>query len=354
MVILNQLHLNRCSGIIHKPSDLTCALEVLVSFIDRGNKLERVLGLLALSHSTITPLHQSELSANLEALTVRLLNDQVTSIHNSFVANVVLWMQWLCTCLRRLRSITNGQLDASRLTDACITWDDGIQNLLIHGPNLVPFHVYRVLGRALVKHEILEGFGSHTSAHDTLYSGEARIIPPINVIVLDEPAELALRKTCAQKVQLGEVIDYDGAEVECLLHPGIEPITIPILDCPQCVCHSFDGVDDGACEVIRWVRLELLSGPMVRDVFSTVEHWVTQTLDLVLHVELRPDAVVLVLAGKHALEQTHVLLWCVVTCLRIHTSISLVLHFFSGQVVRICLSLLNELLHIVLKHLEVV
>ena len=120
------------------------------------------------------------------------------------------------------------------------------------------------------------------------------------------------------------------------------------------MCHTFDGVDDGAGEVIRWVRLELLSGPMVRDVFSTVEHWVTQTLDLVLHVELRPDAVVLVLAGKHALEQTHILLWGVVTCLRIHTCISLVLHFFSGQVVRVGLSLLNELLHIVLKHLEVV
>ena len=113
MVILNQLHLNRGSGVIHKPCDLAGALEVLVSLIDRSDKLERVLGLLAMCYGTIAPFHESELSANLEALTVLLLNDQVTSIHNCFVANVVLRMQGLGASLGRLRPITNGQLDAS-------------------------------------------------------------------------------------------------------------------------------------------------------------------------------------------------------------------------------------------------
>ena len=120
------------------------------------------------------------------------------------------------------------------------------------------------------------------------------------------------------------------------------------------MCHTLDRVDNGTGEVVRWVRFVGVSGAMVGNVFSTVEDGITQTLNLVLHVELRPDAVVLVLAGKHSIKQCHVLLWRIVACLRLHSSVSLVLHFLGRQVVRVSLSILNELLHVVLEHLEVV
>ena len=85
--------------------------------------------------------------------------------------------------------------------------------MLVDGPNLVPLHIYRVLRGSLVKHEILECFRGHTTAHDALNSGETRIVPSIDVIVLDEPAELALRKTCAEQVQLGEIVDNDRTKI---------------------------------------------------------------------------------------------------------------------------------------------
>ena len=118
--------------------------------------------------------------------------------------------------------------------------------------------------------------------------------------------------------------------------------------------HTLDGVDNGTGKVVRWVSFVGVSGAMVGNVFSSVEDGITQTLNLVLHVELRPYAVVLVLTGEHTLKQCHVLLQCVISCLRLHSSVPLVLHFLGRQVVRVSFSLLNELLHVILEHLEVV
>ena len=120
------------------------------------------------------------------------------------------------------------------------------------------------------------------------------------------------------------------------------------------MCYTLDRVDNRTGKVVRWVSFVGVSSAMVRNVFCTVEDGITQTLNLVLHVELSPDAVVLVLTSEHTLKQCHVLLWCVVSCLRLHSSVPLVLHFLGRQVVRVRLSLLNELLHVVLEHLEVV
>ena len=92
----------------------------------------------------------------------------------------------------------------------------------------------------------------------------------------------------------------------------------------------------------------------MRDVLGAVKDRVSQTLYLVLHVELGTDAEVRILSLTHTIEQLKISLDSVTSSLTFDTSISLLLHLLGRQVVSVGLTLLNELTHVILDRVEVV
>ena len=66
-------------------------------------------------------------------------------------------------------------------------------------------------------------------------------------------------------------------------------------------------VNNGTGEVIGGVGLESITSSMMRDILSAVEDWVTQTLNLVLHVQLCTNAVIFVRSRDHTLKNLQVL-----------------------------------------------
>ena len=120
--------------------------------------------------------------------------------------------------------------------------------------------------------------------------------------ILDEPSQFALGKTRAHQVKLGEVVDDDWAESQCLLNPFVEGVAIAVFNGSQCMRHTLMRVNNGTGEVIGGVGLESITGSVMRDVLSAVKDWVTQALDLVLHVQLCTNAVVFVRSCDHALK----------------------------------------------------
>lgn len=78
-------------------------------------------------------------------------------------------------------------------------------------------------------------------------------------------------------------------------------------------------------------------------VLASVEHGVSEALDLVLHVQLGSDAVSLDLSSEHIVEDLHVLFGSVRAVLGFDTVVSLELHLLGGSVVSISVALLDEL-----------
>ena len=143
-------YLDSRSRIVADPGNLGSALEVLITLIDCREKLKAVTVLLTACDRRITPFHKREFCANLEVFCVVALDDQVFTVHDSFVADgCILGMQWLRASFQLLRAILNGQLDAGRLSDASIARYNRVQNLLVDRPDFVPLHINRVSRRAL-------------------------------------------------------------------------------------------------------------------------------------------------------------------------------------------------------------
>ena len=138
------------SRIVADPGDLGRALEILITLINCREKFKAVTVLLAACDRRITPFHEREFCADLEVFCIIALNDQVFTVHDSFVAyGCILGMQGLRASLQLFRTVLNGQLDAGRLSDASKARYDRVQNLLVDRPDFVPLHINRVFRRAL-------------------------------------------------------------------------------------------------------------------------------------------------------------------------------------------------------------
>ena len=133
------------SRIVADPGNLGRALKVLITLINCREKLKAVTVLLTACDRRITPFHECEFCADLEVFCIIALDDQVFTVHDSFVAyGCILGMQGLRASFQLLRTIFNGQLDAGCLSDASIARYNRIQNLLVDRPDFVPLHINRV------------------------------------------------------------------------------------------------------------------------------------------------------------------------------------------------------------------
>ena len=91
---------------------------------------------------------------------------------------------------------------------------DRVDHLLVLVPDFVPLHVDVTLPEPLVEHELPQRVHLHPAAHDALHRGEARIEPPRDPALVDEPLELALAHDRADEVHARECDHLDRAEVE--------------------------------------------------------------------------------------------------------------------------------------------
>lgn len=120
----------------------------------------------------------------------------------------------------------------------------------------------------------------------TADSGEARVVPAANEVLLDEPLELALGEEGVDKVDAsalaeksedaeedGEkknapvVPDLDLPEVERREHPLVLRVSVPVLVRPKRVRNALEAVDDRARKVVGRVHLELVAASRVSSCF---------------------------------------------------------------------------------------
>lgn len=241
MVEFTHLDFEGGLGIVADPGKLCRLLEVFVCLVDSGSQLEGILSFLTLRDRGIAPLHQSAFSSNLKVFGVHLFDKQVFAVHDWLGAEFgVLIVQRLCAGLRSGRTILDGQLDRSVFANCRIAGNHWVENFLVGSPDLVPLHVHSVSGGTLLKHEILESLLRHSAAHDTLDGRESWVVPAIDMVVLDEPPQLTLGKAGTQQVQLGEVINFDWSEIETLLDPGVERVSVTVLDGSQSVSDTLN------------------------------------------------------------------------------------------------------------------
>ena len=133
-------------------------------------------------------------------------------------------------------------------------------------------------------------------------------------------------------------------------------IVVSVLNSSHRMGHSFKMVNDRARKVVGWICFILSAMSMMRFVFASVEHLVTEALELVILVLFATDAVSFGFFGpaKHALKYLQVELRSLCSGFvpllktsRLCAVVSLVLHFFSGAVVSVGVTFSDHLAHIV-------
>ena len=132
------------------------------------------------------------------------------------------------------------QNTSTLLTNTSVSRRNRINNFLIISPYLVPLHQIVILGWSLLQHKLFQRVNSHTLAHNALDGGEARIIPPFNELLVNEPVELTFGEYSRSETEFREIVDFDGAETESFLDPFVEGVTVAVLDCTEGVGYSFD------------------------------------------------------------------------------------------------------------------
>ena len=120
------------------------------------------------------------------------------------------------------------------------------------------------------------------------------------------------------------------------------------------MCDSFQTINNWHCQIIGGVALVSRASSVMRCVLTSVENWVAQTLNLVLHVKFSPDAESSNFSRKHIVEVLKILLDSVLAVFGLDSFISLLLHDISWSVVSVCISISNELAAVLLNLFEII
>ena len=74
-----------------------------------------------------------------------------------------------------------------------IPWCKRIDDLLVHGPDLIPLHEDDRSGGALSQDELLESFDGEASPENSSNRRKTRIVPTVDAAAVNEPGQLAFR-----------------------------------------------------------------------------------------------------------------------------------------------------------------
>ena len=108
------------------------------------------------------------------------------------------------------------------------------------------------------------------------------------------------------------------------------------------MCNTFQTVNDWHCQIVGRVRLVSCSSPMVRDVLTSVEYGVSQTLHFVLHVQLSSNTVSRCFSSNHVIEVLQILLNSVLAVFRLNAFVALLFHQVSGCIISVSITVGDE------------
>jgi hypothetical protein len=101
--------------------------------------------------------------------------------------------------------------------DGSVTRDDGVNVLLVKSPQLVHIHQVDGLAESLIDDKVGQSLDGETASVHALNGREARIIPTIDKLLIDEPLKLSLRQESVAEVQTTVILDLDRAQLHGLL-----------------------------------------------------------------------------------------------------------------------------------------
>lgn len=106
--------------------------------------------------------------------------------------------------------------------------------------------------------------------------------------------------------------------------------------------------------MISWICLVLVSMSVMLFIFASVKDWVSETLELILHVHLTSNAPSLSGSLQHLFEDLQVFLWGSFSEFTFNTIVSLIFHLLSSSVISITISITDEFSHVISNLREVV
>ncbi len=96
--------------------------------------------------------------------------------------------------------------------------DDGINVLLVKSPQFIHIHQVYGLAETLVNDKVGQSLDGETTSVQALNGGEARVIPTIDNLLIDEPLKLSLRQERVAEIQAAVILDLYWAQ----LHGDLE------------------------------------------------------------------------------------------------------------------------------------
>ena len=243
-------------------------------------------GLAAAAEDDVAPGHERHLlTLRVEGAGVGRLDQQVAREACDLVAErrVLLVLRHALE-LDLLRAIGDVQLHHSRRAERGVARHLRVDHLLVDRPDLVPGLVRDVLRRTLRQDVLLQSLDGQATAGDALDGRDTRVIPAVDVALVNEPLDLALGEHALLEVEAGELPDVDLAEVHDLLEVLEHRVAVDVLAVTERMSDAIVGVDNRAGEVVGRVDLELGTGARVRCEVHTVQARVAQTLVQALHV----------------------------------------------------------------------
>lgn len=330
-----------------QPGDLLLGLLKVTLKVELELEASNLVAILSdLGDEGVTPSHEGNLLALGERGGVDLVDEDLLGEVDGLGADSgVLDVAWLLLNDSWLGAIDDDGLDGILVGDGGKARRNGVNVLLVDGPQDGPLHVDNVLGRSLRVNELAESIDSHTVTKDTTDGREARILPSRDELLLDEPGELTLAHQGADKVDPSKVPDVNLPQVHLLQHPGVLSIAVPVLGGPESVCDTLERVDNGASKVVSGVNLPLGTSPVVGLVVAAVDDGVAHGLVGVVDRYLCPEAVLAALLGVilHLLKGSQVLLDCAVAANTLNTVHALVLHLLLLGIIAVGVSILDHL-----------
>eukprot|EP00123_Amoebidium_parasiticum_P015371 comp22933_c0_seq1/m.36331 comp22933_c0_seq1/g.36331 ORF comp22933_c0_seq1/g.36331 comp22933_c0_seq1/m.36331 type:complete len:322 (+) comp22933_c0_seq1:2467-3432(+) len=271
-----------------KPRELLlCFLEVALQVQLHVHGLDPVALPRDLGHNRIAPVHQRHLLVVLQCLSIIPLNHNLAAKPEGSAAQLrVLLVQRYALAVGCGWATGQRHRHGFALVERSEPLGNGVDDLLVDGPDLIPFHQVVASATALRQNKLLQTLNGQTMAQDTSDSREAWVIPPLDRSILHKPRQLSLAHERVCHVQTAVVIHNRTADFQGGTQPLILFLSVAVFVCAQGVGHTLHAIDDWAGEIVRGVELVLVLSAEVGGCVAAVQHGVTHAPVKVFHVDL--------------------------------------------------------------------
>lgn len=196
---------------------------------ETGGIGERVYGVRDLAYDGVAPVHEGDFLILGEGGGVGLFEEDVGAVDDLLLPEIELRVLVLLLDVDALARADDGDGNLRGGVDGRVASGDGVDVLLVGGPEGGPVLKDDVLGRPLLEDEFAEGGDGDAATADATYSGHARVVPAVDETGIYDAGELALGHKRLDEGQAREAPVIDMAEVKGLQEPLILGVTIVVL-----------------------------------------------------------------------------------------------------------------------------